>query len=72
MHGSKAYGQRGAKLQPGGMLNGFGTVPLIDVQPLAPLALRRDRVEQALGVGVLRARADLLDGALLDDPARRT
>ncbi len=27
VHGSKAYGQRGAKLHPGGMLNGFGTVP---------------------------------------------
>ncbi len=29
VHGSKRYGHRGAKLQPSGMLNGFGTVPLI-------------------------------------------
>ncbi len=33
-HGSKRYGQRGAKLQPLGMLKGFGTVPLITLSRL--------------------------------------
>src|SRR5205823_653568 len=38
-HGPNAYGQRGWKLQPVGMLNGLGTVPLITFRrwPFMPL-----------------------------------
>ena len=68
-HGSKAYGQRGAKLQPGGMLNGFGTVPLMTFSRSPRLPFDGIDVEQALGVRVLRGEQHLVHPALLDDPA---
>ena len=51
------------------MLNGFGTVPWMTFSRSPRLPFERDRVEQALGVRVLRGEQDLVDGALLDDPA---
>ncbi len=41
-------------------------------EPLAALASRRDRVEQAPRVGVPRRQQDLLDGARARRPGRRT
>ena len=66
---SKACGHRGAKEQPGGSAARSGGWPSIAVSRWRVVAHPRDRVEQRLGVGMVRRVEDLRHRSRLDDPS---
>ena len=70
-HGSKRFGQRGWKRQPGGTSVGSGSSPLSSSRfPPPPAAGTGTAVDQRLRVGMLRALDHVDRRSLLDDPAQ--